>query len=93
MQADHVLNSYVANEIWPKVLDQIEKYPGGPVKDFLFLSSPRNVINVSTVVCRQSTRETKHMGFLGALGWNTFISIKNIFSSSEVQKEMEEGEK
>ncbi|KAM7540118.1 hypothetical protein Aperf_G00000045914 [Anoplocephala perfoliata] len=92
-QADYVLNSYVENEIWPKVIEELEKFLTGSVKDFLVLSSPRNIINASTVVCRPSTLETKQTGLLGALGWSTFVSIKKVFNSSEVQKNLEEGDK
>ncbi|KAM3182684.1 hypothetical protein ACTXT7_011829 [Hymenolepis weldensis] len=91
-QADYVFNSYVAGEIWPSVVAKIEGSLQSSVREFLVLSSPRNIVNASTVICGRSDRTTNSIGLLGAVGWNTFISIPKIFADPDVQKKIQDGE-
>lgn len=91
-QADYVFNSYVAGEIWPSVVAEIEGSLQSSVREFLALSSPRNIVNASTVICGLSDRTKNSIGLLGAVGWNTFISIPKVFANPDVQKKIQDGE-
>ncbi|VDN98211.1 unnamed protein product [Rodentolepis nana] len=91
-QTDCILNSYIENEIWPTIVAEIEGALEPSVRDFLVLSSPRNIVNASTVICGESIHTTNFNGLLRAVGWNTFISIPKVFASADVQKKIQEGE-
>ncbi|VDD79806.1 unnamed protein product [Mesocestoides corti] len=91
-QSDYVLNSYIANEVWPGVLGQIEAILNSPTLDFLSLPAPRNVINATTVSCQPLQRASQG-GLISAVGWTSFIDVSKLLNSQEIDSKIKEGEK
>ncbi len=91
-QSDYVINSFLANSIWPGLLKELTGSITGEAANFLTLPSPRNVINATTITCRPVQRENG-VGLLGAVGWTSLIDVPAVLDSKEINDKIAEGEK
>ncbi|VDM25878.1 unnamed protein product, partial [Hydatigera taeniaeformis] len=91
-QSDYVINSFIASQLWPPLVKQIHNSINNPTTEFLVLPPPKNIINASTVLCGRAMRSAR-MGFLGAVGWTSFINVSAFLSSEGATNKFIEGEK
>ncbi|KAL5104341.1 hypothetical protein TcWFU_008541 [Taenia crassiceps] len=91
-QSDYVLNSYMATEVWPPVMEQALTSIKGSAGEFLILPSPKNIINATTVLCGREMRNAP-TGLLGAVGWTSFIDVFALLNTKDATNKYIEGEK